>query len=56
MQSIPVRRRSVRMKTAAYTPDYQLAITRDVARAYEFYRAAELIQLGRDTAERSLPA
>jgi len=44
----------VRMKTAAYTPDYHLVISRDTARAYEFYRAAELIQLGRDTARRSL--
>lgn len=45
----------VRMKTAAYTPDFTLEITRDAARAYEFYRAAELIQLGRDTAARDLP-
>jgi len=45
----------VRMKTAAYTPDYHLVITRDAARAYEFHRAAELIELGRQTAARSLP-
>jgi len=45
----------VRMKTAAYTPDYTLQITRDAARAYEFYRAAELIQIGREIAARHLP-
>jgi len=45
----------VRMKTAAYTPDFTLQISGDAARAYEFYRAAELIQLGRDTAARHLP-
>lgn len=44
----------VRMQMAAYMPDYYLAISSDVARAYEFYRAAELIQLGRDTAEEQL--
>jgi len=44
----------VRMQMAAYTPDCYLTISSDAARAYEFYRAAELIQLGRDTAERQL--
>ena len=44
----------VRMKMAPYTPDYYLVVTRDAARAYEFHRARELIQLGRDTAERYL--
>lgn len=44
----------VNMKMAPYTPDYYLAIPRDAARAHEFDRAAELIQLGRDTAERYL--
>lgn len=29
-------------------------ITSDVARAYDFHRAGELIQLGRETAERHL--
>lgn len=42
----------VRMKMAPYTPDYYLVITSDAARAYDFHRASELIQLGRDTAER----
>ncbi len=46
----------VRMKMAPYTPDYYLVITNDAARAHEFHRARELIQLGRDTAERYLSA
>ncbi|HSH41006.1 MAG TPA: patatin-like phospholipase family protein [Arenicellales bacterium] len=45
----------VRMKMAPYTPDYYLVIARDAAGAYEFHRARELIQLGRDTAESNLP-
>jgi NTE family protein len=45
----------VRMKMAPYTPDYYLVITSDAARAYDFHRARELIQLGRDTAEAHLP-
>lgn len=45
----------VRMKMAPYTPDYYLSIGSDVARAYEFYRAAELIELGRETARKHLP-
>ncbi len=44
----------VRMKMAAYTPDHHLVIHRNVARAYEFYRAEELIKLGRDTARQHL--
>lgn len=44
----------IRMKMAPYTPDYYLKITNDAARAHEFHRARELIQLGRDTAERYL--
>ncbi|UCE90575.1 MAG: patatin-like phospholipase family protein [Pseudomonadota bacterium] len=35
-----------RMKLAAYNPDVTVTICRDAARAYEFYRAAELIELG----------
>lgn len=45
----------VRMKMAPYTPDYHLIISRDAARAHEFHRARELIQLGWNTAERFLP-
>lgn len=44
----------VRMKMAPYTPDYYLVITSDAARAYDFHRASELIQLGRDTAQRHM--
>lgn len=44
----------IRMKMAPYTPDYYLVINRDAARAHEFHRAGELIQLGRSTAERYL--
>jgi NTE family protein len=40
----------VRMKLAAYTPDHIISISRDAARGYEFYRARELIELGRRTA------
>jgi NTE family protein len=45
----------VRMKVAAYTPDHMLVISGDAARAYEFYRAKELIELGRRAAEKHLP-
>jgi NTE family protein len=45
----------VRMKVAAYTPDHMLVISSDAARAYEFYRAKELIELGRRAAELHLP-
>jgi len=44
----------VRMKMAPYTPDYYLEVPRDAAGAYEFHRARELIQIGRDTAARHL--
>lgn len=44
----------VRMKLGAYTPDHLLVISRDAARAYEFYRASELIALGRRAAELNL--
>lgn len=45
----------VRMRNAAYTPDYMLLISSRSARAYEFYRAAEIIELGRKAAEKQLP-
>jgi predicted acylesterase/phospholipase RssA len=35
-----------RMKLAAYNPDVTVNISRDAAHAHEFYRAAELIELG----------
>jgi NTE family protein len=39
-----------RMKLAAYTPDVTIEISRHAARAFEFHRAAELIELGRRSA------
>lgn len=36
-----------RLKLAAYSPDITIDIPRDVARAFDFHRAAELIALGR---------
>lgn len=36
-----------RLKLAAYTPDVTITIARDAARLFEFYRAQELIDLGR---------
>ncbi|GIX21942.1 MAG: hypothetical protein KatS3mg121_0725 [Gammaproteobacteria bacterium] len=41
----------VRFKLAAYSPDALISIPRDVCLAYEFYRARELIELGRARAE-----
>jgi NTE family protein len=43
-----------RMKLAAYTPDVTIEISRLSARAFEFYRAAELIELGRERAAEAL--
>ena len=40
-----------RMKLAAYNPDITVTIRSDAARAYEFYRAAELIELGYQRAD-----
>lgn len=43
-----------RLKLAAYNPDAVLEIPRDAAGAFEFYRARELIELGRQLAEEVL--
>ncbi len=43
-----------RMKLAAYTPDITITISRDAARSFEFYRARELIDLGRSAAREML--
>lgn len=45
-----------RLKLAAYTPDVIITIPRDSARLFEFYRARELIALGRKKAEEVLGA
>lgn len=39
-----------RIKSAAYSPDYTIVVPRDSARAFEFWRAREMIALGRDRA------
>lgn len=43
-----------RLKLAAYSPDITIDIPRDVARAFDFHRAAELIALGRTKAAEAL--
>jgi NTE family protein len=43
-----------RLKLAAYTPDVTITIARNAARPFEFYRANELIELGREKAEEML--
>ncbi len=43
-----------RLKLAAYTPDVTITISRDAARSFEFYRARELIELGRSAAQEML--
>lgn len=45
-----------RLKLAAYTPDVIITIPRDAARLFEFYRARELIALGREKAAKMLAA
>lgn len=44
-----------KLKLAAYTPDVIIDIPRDVCTFYEFYRAEELIEVGREMAARTLP-
>lgn len=43
-----------RLKLAAYSPDVVIEIPRDACSFYEFYRAAELIELGAEAAASSL--
>ena len=43
-----------RMKLASYTPDIVIDVPRDASLFYEFYRAEELIALGRESAQRAL--
>lgn len=43
-----------RLRLAAYEPDLLIRMPRNVATVYEFYRARELIELGRMQARRSL--
>lgn len=43
-----------RFKLAAYNPDITITVSRDAAGSFEFYRATELIELGRHRAEGKL--
>ena len=45
-----------RLKLAAYSPDITIEIPRNVCRIHEFWRAAELIALGRERTERAFAA
>lgn len=45
-----------RLKLAAYSPDVVIEIPRDACTFYEFYRAEELIAIGRQRAAATLPA
>lgn len=45
-----------RLKLAAHPPDVVISIPRNVCRFFEFYRATELIELGREKAEEILSA
>jgi NTE family protein len=45
-----------RLRLAAYAPDLLIQLPHNMALAYEFYRASELIELGRERAERALKA
>ncbi len=43
-----------RLRLAAYEPDLLIQLPRNVASAYEFYRASELIERGREQAREAL--
>jgi NTE family protein len=43
-----------RLRLAAYQPDLEIQIPRDAAATYEFYRARELIELGRERTREAL--
>ncbi len=43
-----------RLKLAAYSPDVIIEIPKDISSTYEFYRAEELIELGKQKAEETL--
>jgi NTE family protein len=45
-----------RLRLAAYQPDLQVQLARNVSSAYEFYRARELIELGREKTRSALSA
>ena len=43
-----------RLRTAAYEPDLLVQLPRNVSTAYEFYRARELIELGRERTQQAM--
>ena len=45
-----------RLKLASFTPELVISIPTSVCAFYEFYRAAELIQIGREETTRALDA
>ena len=45
-----------RLRLAAYQPDLQIQMARNVSTAYEFYRARELVELGRQQTRKALEA
>lgn len=54
-QSMDMLQSSVtRFKLAAYNPDITITVSRDAAGSFEFYRAKELIELGRSRARGKL--
>jgi len=54
-ESLDLMQNSIaRMKLASYTPDIVIDVPRDACLFYEYYRAAELIELGRECARKTL--
>jgi NTE family protein len=45
-----------RLRLAAYQPDLLVQLARNVSSMYEFYRARELIELGREKTRAALAA
>lgn len=57
MQSMDLMQANLsRLRLAAYEPDLLIRMPRNVATVYEFYRATELIEMGRQQARRALAA
>lgn len=55
MQSMDLMQsRLAQMRLAAYQPDLLIQLPRNIASAYEFYRARELIERGRESAAQAL--
>ncbi|WP_038580440.1 patatin-like phospholipase family protein [Dyella japonica] len=55
MQSMDLMQANLsRLRLAAYEPDLLIRMPRNVATVYEFYRAAELIEMGRQQARQAL--